>query len=309
MPVAKFGITTGLLKDKEYFYLVSCGSTSAKVILEQRYRRDSVETLKIARHVKKIEARGIKFNSWYDELEIFDVMAALITPKNKCMNMPLKALINPYINKSLNEKLSMLYWQDILEKFEYKIRSNHLHIGKILFTSADINKIKFSIVWLNHIMQFPRSLKVECMLLSRDARHEFLARGPSGLQSISKGNKIYLRKLFNSMDELMSSDFFNKASLEFSDVWFKKFTSTDRLKLLKAIEVLYYSGQKSYGNFPIFYLFNKDINLDISKIEWLYQIGYTKIKDLSFVCNENKKLLDNEKTFNILYESFGKYKA
>ena len=103
MPAPKFGITTGLLKDKEYFYLVSCGSTSAKVILEQRHRRDPVLTRRIARHVKKIESRGIKFNSWYDELKIFDVMAALITPKNKCLNMPLKALINPYVNKSLNE--------------------------------------------------------------------------------------------------------------------------------------------------------------------------------------------------------------
>ena len=309
MSAPKFGITTGLLKDKEYFYLVSCGSTSAKVILEQRHRRDSVLTRRIARHVKKIESRGIKFNSWYDELKIFDVMAALITPKNKCLNMPLKALINPYINKSLNEKLSMLYWQDTLERFEYKIRSNHLQIGTILFTTADINKIKFSIVWLNHIMQFPRSLKIEGMLLSREARHEFLTQGFTGLQSISKGNKIYLRKLFNSMDELMSSDFLNKASLEFGDIWFKKFTSTDRFKLLKAIEVLYYSGQKSYGNFPIFYLFNKDINLDIKKIDWLYQIGYTKIKDLSFVCEENKELLENAKTFNILYESFGKYRA
>lgn len=309
MPAPKFGITTGLLKDKEYFYLVSCGSTSAKVILEQSHRRDPVLTRRIARHVKKIESRGIKFNSWYDELKIFDVMAALITPKNKCLNMPLKALINPYVNKSLNEKLSMLYWQDTLEKFEYKIRSNHLQIGTILFTTADINKIKFSIVWLNHIMQFPRSLKIEGMLLSRDARHEFLTHGLNGLQSISKGNKIYLRKLFNSMDELMSADFFNKASLEFGDIWFKKFTSTDRFKLLKAIEVLYYSGQKSYSNFPIFYLFNKDINLDIKKIDWLYQIGYTKIKDLSFVCEENKKILENEKIFNILYKSFGKYKA
>ena len=306
---AKFGITTALLKDQEYYYLVSCGSTSAKVILEQRYRRDPVKTLKLARHVKKIEARGIKFNSWYDELQIFDVMAALITPKNKCINMPLKALINPYINKSLNEKLSMLYWQDILEKFEYKIRSNHLQIGTILFTSADINKIKFSIVWLNHIMQFPRSLKVDGMLLSSDARHEFLTRGLSGLQSISKGNKIYLRKLFKSMNELLTSDFFNKASLEFGDVWFKKFTNTDRIKLMKAIEFLYYSGQKNYGNFPIFYLFNKDIKLEIKKIKWLYNIGYTKIKDLSFVCEENKSLLADEKIFNILYESFGKYKA
>lgn len=309
MPAPKFGITTSLLKDKEYYYLVSCGSTSAKVILEQRYRNDAVKKIKIAQHVKKIETRGIKFNSFYNQLKIFDVMAALITPKIKVHKMPLKALINPYINKSLNEKLSLLWWKDTLDRFEYKIRSNHLVINDIKFTSSDINKIRFSIVWLNHIVSFPRPLNIKSALLSNDAKHEFLKSGLNGLQKISKGNKIFIRNLFKNLNELESASFLKTASLDFAEVWFQKFTVADREKTFKALETLYFSGQTNYENYPIFYIFNKNINLDIKKIDWLYSLGYTKIKDIIFICEENRKLLEDHNTFIKLHQSFSKYKG
>ncbi len=304
----KFGISTTSLKDKQYNYLISCGSTSAKVILENRYRLNHSKKLHLAKHIKKIEKRGIKFNKFYSSLNKFDVMAILITPKQKCLSMPVKALMNPYINKSLNDKLSSLYWETTLESVEMYIRRNTFKIKNKNITTADINNIRFSIVWLNHCLSFPRRFNNPTQLLSKDARSVFIKSGFNGLQKIAKGNKVYLRKLFSELDEIKNESFFNQASLEFSSIWFKIFTATDRHKLFTALDILFYSGQKKYSNYPIYYLYNAQNNLDIKKIKKLYDIGYTTIKDLNFICAENKYLLDQEDLFNLLHESFSGFK-
>jgi len=304
----KFGISTTSLKDKQYNYLISCGSTSAKVILEHRYRLNHSKKLILAKHINKIEKRGIKFNKFYSDLNKFDVMAALITPKQKCLSMPVKALMNPFINKTLNDKLSSMYWDDTLESVEYYIRNNSFKIKNKTITTADINNIRFSIVWLNHCLSFPRRLNNPTQLLSKDARGVFIKSGFNGLQKIAKGNKVFLRKLFSELDEIKNESFFNQASLEFSSIWFKIFTATDRHKLFTALDILFYSGQKKYSNYPIYYLYNAQNNLDIQKIKKLYDIGYTTIKDLNFICAENKYLLDQEDLFNLLHESFSGFK-
>lgn len=304
----KFGITTKSLKDQQYNCLISCGSTSAKVIMEQRYRVNHAKKNQLNKHVKKIEQRGIKFNQFYSELNIYDVMALLITPKQKCLQMPMKALMNPYINKSLNDKLSLTYWDKTLENVESYIRNSSLKLGGKTVTTADINNIRFSIVWLNHCMSFPRPLNNPTQLLSSDARREFIKNGFDGLQKIAKGNKVFLRNLFKDLDEIKNESFFNQASLEFSSVWHEIFTSTDRQKLYIALEVLFYSGQKNYSNYPIYYLFNKQNNLDIKKIKLLYDIGYTRIQDINFICDENKKLLEDKNLFYLLNDSFSNFK-
>ena len=269
LPQLKFGITTKSLTDKHYYYLISSGSNSAKVVLEHRYKLDPVQKMKISNHVSKVESRGIKFNSYYAEIDVFLVMAALITPKRKCMELPLKALINPYLNKALNDKLSMLYWKDAIEDYEYRIRKN-----------TDIRNIRFAIVWLNHTMSFPRPLENPTMLITKKEYLTFIESGFDGLKAIANRNKVALRNLFSSLNELESASFFSSASMEFAEIWFEKFTETDRYKFIKANEYVYFSNQKHYENYPIYYLYNKKINLDINKIKWLYEIGYTTMKDI-----------------------------
>ncbi len=304
----KFGIATSSLNDKQYNYLISCGSTSAKVIMEHRHRLNHGKKNALLKLLKKIEDRGIKFNKFYAELNRFEVMAALITPKQQTLKMPIKALMNPYINKSLNEKLSSAYWDDSLESCERYIRTNSFKINNQTLTTADINNIRFSIVWLNHCMSFPRALADATRLLSKDARSEFLKTGFDGLHKIAKGNKVLIKNLFKELDEIKNESFFNQASLEFASVWFDNFTPTDRHKLFKALDILYFSGQKKYSNFPIYYLFNSRNKLEMMRIKLLYDIGYTTIKDINFVCDENRNLLEDKNVFKLLHESFSKFK-
>lgn len=310
LPQPKFGITTRSLTDKHYYYLISSGSSSAKVVLEHRYKLDPVQKMKISNHVSKVESRGIKFNSHYSEIDVFLVMAALITPKKKCIKLPLKALVNPYLNKALNDKLSMLFWKDTLEDYEYRIRTNTsggIAFGYFSLTSADIRNIRFAIVWLNHTITFPRPLENPTMLITKKEYLTFIESGFDGLKAIANRNKVALRNLFSSLNELESASFFSSASMEFAEIWFEKFTESDRYKFIKANEYVYFSNQKHYENYPIYYLYNKGINLNINKIKWLYEIGYTTMKDISFVSEENKILLEDKAVWHLLHQSFGNH--
>ena len=123
--------------------MLSIGNT-VKIVLEERYKRDIPKKTKLNNQVSKLESKGIRFNSFYKELGKFKVLAILITPKKICEQMPLKALANPFLNETLNNKLGDLYWKETLIDHAKQIKRNKLAIDEENFTTADINKISFN---------------------------------------------------------------------------------------------------------------------------------------------------------------------
>mgnify|MGYP001205997652 CR=1 FL=1 len=307
--MSKFGIKIDKIKDQELFQLLSIGNTAAKIVLEERYKRDIPKKTKLNNQVSKLESKGIRFNSFYKELGKFKVLAILITPKKICEQMPLKALANPFLNETLNNKLGDLYWKETLIDHAKQIKRNKLAIEEENFTTADINKIRFSILWLNFELSNRSSFSNPEMLLSKDARKVFRKEGFKGLLRIAKTNKKYFERIFSRLNELENKDFFNKASMEFHYVWFKKFTATDRHKFINAIDALYLSGQKKFLNYPIYYLYHKK-SISIDKLRLLYDISYRKVRDVIFISAENSRdIFEKEVFWQKCNNSFSKFKS
>ena len=88
----------------------------------------------------------------------------------------------------MNNKLSKVYWDETLEQNEKNIRFSNLTFDdqNLIFTASDIKKIRFSIIWLNHIMSMKLKTKLYQKCLSNDAFKVFISEGFSGLHRISK---------------------------------------------------------------------------------------------------------------------------
>ena len=284
---------------------------SAKIILEQQHRTNPAKLMKVKKWISDLEARGIKYNKMYSELSYHQVAAILITPKHKLKQLPMRALINPNNNKLLNDKLSKVWWEETIGSYEKNIRYSNLEIDGITFTSSDIKKIRFSIMWLNFLIHMRSSLKLTEPCLSKDAQSIFRKEGFEGLYKIAKKDKRKLKSIFKNSDEIINLDFFMLSSLGFASTWHHLFTIKDRKKLMLSFKHIRIEehAPSSFSNLPMYYLYNNDLHLDIKKIDRLYQNGYTKIKYLKILNEANKKLMSDPEICQILFNNFGNYKS
>ncbi len=309
----EFGISLKDLSESQLLSLLKEGNTSAKVILKQKYRNNSVKFLKLNNLIKQLESVGIKFNSLYEtELSTHQVTAILLMPKKKIKRLPIRSLMHPSHNKTLNDKLSRVWWEEKLQDYEKKIRYKSMtNVDGVDFTNADIKKIRFGIVWINSFMSKNSKIKFKDSCLSNHAKLVFLEDGFSGLYKIAKSNKRQLKKYFSVSDEAINKSFFELASLDFRDVWEFSFTPHDRKKIIKSFQMLgfEYHAPVSYKNLPIYYLYNNSFNMNIHKLLMLYKAGYKKMNSASILRKENEKLLNSKGIFEVLHKNFSKYKG
>ena len=310
MPV-EFGLSQKDISDKQFLYLLKKGNPSAKILLLERYRNKPSKKIKLQRQIRQLEDSGVKFNKFYEELSTHQVAAILITPKAATKKLPIRSLIHPTHNKSLNDKLSKIWWEEKLYDHERSIRYKSLSIKEdnVDFTSADVKKIRFAIMWLNYFMTQKSKTVIKDFCLSKDARLVFLEKGFSGLYNIAKSDKRILKKYFSKSDEVTNKSFYELASLNFRDVWIS-FTSRDRQKIIKSFQNLSLEehAPNSYKNLPIYYLYNSTFNMDINKLTKLFNVGYQRMMTAEILRKDNETLLNEVGIFDTLYNQFSKYK-
>jgi hypothetical protein len=310
MPV-EFGLSQRDITDEQFLYLLKKGNTSAKILLLEKYRNKPAKRIKLLKLISQLEDSGVKYNKFYKELSTHQVAAILITPKVATKNLPIRSLIHPTHNKSLNDKLSKVWWTEKICDYERSIRNKSLSIkeDEIDFTAADVKKIRFAIMWLNFFMTNKSKTLIKDFCLSQDAKLVFLEKGFSGLYKIAKSDKRILKKYFLKSDEIINKSFYDLASLNFRDVW-RNFTLRDTQKIVKSFQHLSLEehAPNSYKNLPIYYLYNSAFNMNINKLTKLFNMGYQRMKTAEILRKENEYLLNENGIFDILYKQFSKYK-
>ena len=217
----KYGILLQDITDLQLTILLDTGSTAAKQVIQKRYFGKPAKRLKLNKRIEELYRIGITFNSMYDELPYPSIVSILTVPKKRIERLPLRALINPTNNPTLNNKLSQVYWDETLEQNEKNIRFSNLIFDDqdLIFTASDIKKIRFSIIWLNHIMSMKLKTKLYQKCLSNDAFKIFISEGFRGLYRISKKNKRKLNRFFKAADEVENMDFLRLSSIGLNNLW------------------------------------------------------------------------------------------
>ena len=302
----KFGLSIKDLNEKQLYYLMAHSCPSAKSILEQRFRTNSVKLHKIRKKFKDFESSGIIFNKIFEGLKQIDKNKTLINIRDEIENMPMRALMNPFINISLNKKLSRIHWENKIAQNEYAIKRNNLQIEGNKFTPQDHNQIRFSLIFLNNFKNFKKKDELD-MCISEDALRVFVSKGTEAFIDVAKGNKRYFKKILTKYNETDLYNFFSLATMQFDEIWWKKLTPRDREKFPKAFERLIWSDERNFGNYPIYYLFSEELSMDMKRIEYFFKAGLTKIKHIKLM-SQPSTLVYEKDIFKKLYQSFKNYK-
>ncbi len=302
----KFGLSIKDLNEKQLYYLMAHSCPSAKSILEQRFRTNSVKLYKVRKKFREFESSGVLFNKFFEALKPIDRNKTLIDIRNEIENMPMRSLMNPFINNSLNKKLSSIHWENKINQNEYAIKKNNLKIEDNTFTTQDINQIRFSIIFLNNFKHFKKQDELD-MCISKDAMRVFVSEGSEAFIRIAKGNKRFFKRILLKYSETDLYNFLSLASMQFNEIWWKKLTVRDREKFPKAFDRLIWSDEKNFGEYPIYYLFNEELSMDMKRIEYFFKAGLTKIKHIKLI-SQPSNLVYEKDIFKNLYQSFGNYK-
>jgi hypothetical protein len=302
-----YGITADFLKDKDYMNLIFIGSTPALIKYKDSLKNNNLKLSKLNSNIKKLKEDGIKFNEaafiHENRMKTYARLFALVYKVGK---LPFRTLINPFIDTTLNNKLSKVHYEVLIEHMEKQIKSNNLKIDNISFNTREVNQIKFSIVYLTQFMTKAQPvLNVSSMCLSKDAQKVFIRDGFEGLYKIAKKNKLKLREVFKIADEIENRYFFKYASTDLGHAWNVILNKRDRERIPNAIESLYWDNQRGFDNYPIYYLYNEKIS--IQKLDQIRRLGYTKMKHIKALDTYNEKLYRYDDIFNVLFEAFGDY--
>lgn len=303
-----FGIDTEKITEEQFFHLISWGSISAELMYRAKLKNNQQKIIILDRYVKKLRNNGMRFSDHILSLPRHKALASLITIKKEVKDMPLRALINPHIGTNLAIKLSKIDNSIRIGDVERHIKNGtfkfNMHEKKV--STQDLNKLRFSIIWLNQYIELTKKFIIRNKCLSDDAYKIFVKEGFSGLYDIAKGNKRYFKKVFSSCDEIRNYKFFKYASLEFDYIWNNKFTKTDRKKFPTAIDSLYFNNDRGNENYPVFYIFNKAI--DMKRVNFFSDIGYFSYGNIQLVDQNNYHLYSDKDIFKLLHQSFGNYK-
>lgn len=303
-----FGIDPDKLKEDQFLQLISWGSIPAEYMYRDAIKNNQIKLRKLSKHIKTAEESGIIFSNHLKSLPRQKILASLISIKKEVQEMPVRALINPHIGANLAKKISKIKHEIRLKDVEKFIKNGTFKFNEngSRIKTQDLNKIRYSVVWLNQYNELPKTLDIKDMCLSPDAYSIFIKEGFSGLYKIAKGNKRYLKKIFNKCDEIQNYKFFKYASLSFDYIWNSKCTKTDREKFPGALDSLYFNDDRGNQNYPVFYIFNSA--MDLNRIKYFTDAGYFRLGQIQLIDPSNQELYSDKDIFKILYESFSKYK-
>ena len=301
MPNA-YGIDINRLKPKEFRILISLGSSPAYYCYMNRINqtRNSdpasfrANKNKINAYVATLIDKGIKFNSIMEYENIAIVTSLFINVPSVVESMPMRALMNQFNNYALNKKLHSFYQSVTIRSKKYNINNNNLRSDSENFTTADINKIRFSLLSLNFFLspeakRTHKSLKPK-PVLSKKSIEVYRNSGFLGLLKQAKpGTKRALKKSFSQMDDddkISNISFFKSMSVDLAELLLGNNLKEREIKALKqSYEALRINETPSrVSHYTITYIFNPRFMKDNFKgFEKLNRIGLFRIKDLEFL--------------------------
>ena len=197
------GISNKLLSSKFILYLCHQGCMPAYYYYHdsQRMSRDKAWRTRVNKVKNTIEK---KFSFKINDDPIFSLTekSKLLKIKKIVLELPMRSLISPFNQNTLNEKLYSFSTADIIGEHKLGISRNSLKKRDTKFTSADINNIRRSIIWLNWFMYDENIMKKSTrpenvnLCLSSDAVNTFAVEGFDGLYNIAKYKKKSIKKVF-----------------------------------------------------------------------------------------------------------------
>ena len=220
------GITNTNLKKQFISFLCNQGCLPAYHFYRDNLsRQNDVGWQNSILSVKNRIERKLKITISDDPIHRIKEKAKLLRLNREIINLPMRALINPYNNQKLNEKLFIFSPSDKIKDYKYAITNNSLKRMDQKFTTADVNNIRASIIWLNwfmfneDILKQPTRPQNVGLCLTQDALVVHAQDGLEGLYKIAKYKKRELRKLFNSFpdDAAAQASFLSAASTQLNE--------------------------------------------------------------------------------------------
>ena len=315
-----FGITNKHLRDKKFLLLLTHhGSVPAYFHLKDIIRGQRDEFSITRRYTDLfIKKYGISLSNDRGAFSLKE-KAKLSLIKDEIEKEPMRALISPINNPELNKKLFDFRISEKIGDYQNLIKSNNISKFKeknINITSADINKLKQSIIWLNWFLYHsnkdasvrPKRLQ---LCLSDNAIDVFAFEGLEGLYKKSKKNKRALKKYFkelNELDKACQTTLLSAMSLELNTLINIKFSSkrvNNLYRCYQYFETAYPSISK-YRRHPNYFMYNPNILSTQKTLKELYETGYSRMQNMKFLDRKFQKFLENQDFYNCLFINFSK---
>ena len=314
------GITNKNLKDKFILFLCNQGCLPAYHFYRDRLSRQNDKNWqsKINKIKTKIERQN-QITISDDPHNRIREKGKLLKLNREIIKLPMRALINPFNNQKLNEKLFAFSPSDRIEDYKYAITNNMLKKRDQKFTTADINNIRVSILWLNWFMFNEDILKQPTrpnnvgLCLTQDALLVHSKDGLEGLYKIAKYKKRELKRLFNEFpnDLAAQQSFLSAASTKLNECINYRMTETRISNLFRCYQYFSDAHSKVFKlrRMPNYYMYNPNILKTQKYLNALFDLGYNRMQNLRFLNNENKDIVRNKEIYRILAKNFSSFKA
>lgn len=269
--------------------------------------------------VKNRIERKLKITISDDPIHRIKEKAKLLRLNREIINLPMRALINPYNNQKLNEKLFIFSPSDKIKDYKYAITNNSLKRMDQKFTTADVNNIRASIIWLNwfmfneDILKQPTRPQNVGLCLTQDALVVHAHDGLEGLYKIAKYKKNDLKKLLELFpnDTQAQASFLSAASTKLNECINYRMTETRLINLFRCYQYFSDAHAKIFKlrRMPNYYMYNPNILKTQIYLKALFDLGYDRMQNLKFLNNENLDIVRNKEIYGILAKNFSDFKA
>ena len=306
-----YKITNKHLDDKFLKYLTLQGSKPAFAFLAYQLNRQPAKRKDINIIKKNAKKRNPDIKFEFDSIAAIKEKKNLMSIKREIQNFPMRALINPWNNDKLNIKLSEFDHTKKIKKYSFGIGANNLSHRGVKFTSADLNNIRQSIIWLNWFTyDIPK--------ISRPARNQ-LCISPTALSIVisSDLNELYkyaryekkiLKKYFNLFPEKKSHyvSFLSSASVELGELFAHRIPENQINNLIRSYEYFIDSGNNimETNHFPNYYMYNPLIIKKQKNLRLLFELGYNRMINMKFLQRENLPFLNKIELYEALSKNF-----
>jgi hypothetical protein len=314
------GITNTSLKEKFILFLCHQGCLPAYHFYRDHLSRQNDRGWQVRVSAVKVKIeKKFQISISDDPLERIKEKAKLLKLNKGVINLPMRALINPYNNQKLNEKLFAFSPSDTIKDYKYAISNNSLKRMDQNFTTADVNNIRASIIWLNWFMFNEDILKQPTrpnnvgLCLTQDALLINAHDGLEGLYKIARYNKRDLKRLFKSFPDDLNAQtsFLSAASTKLGESINHRMSETRINNLFRCYQ--YFSDAHStvfkLRRMPNYYMYNPNILKTQRYLNVLFDLGYNRMQNLRFLHNKNKDIVRNKEIYGILAKNFSSFKA
>ena len=311
--MSTYKITNKLLDEKFLKYLAYQGSVPALSFLISKLNKEPHRRKDIPNIRSYSQKRNPQMKVTYNAIEAISHKKNLLSIDKQLQSFPMKSLINPWNNEKLNIKLSAFNSSKRIKRYAFSISANNLSHRGEKFTSADINNIRQSIIWLNWFhFNAPKisrpSQNQLCM--STKALSIAVTGDLNELYKFAKYDKKILKKYFEIFSDTKKSyiSFLSSASIELGEFFAHRIRKNQTENLVRCYEYFIDAGNsiKETNQYPNYFMFNPLIIKNQKNLKLLFELGYNRMINMKFLQRENLALLNKEDLYQVLHRNFSK---